>query len=160
MDAVGESWSQDVHVTSASSQPPVSTSSVTEEVVMPEQFFPPADRSNLAWTPERRLLLAVLEDAVVMFLRYRNDQTTRGKRLFRETLEWFTSPDRASLCAFISICDQLNLDAEYLRRGLWRQLGATVDVRLVLNAFSRRFRQVDSHALQTSARRRKCPAPR
>lgn len=71
--------------TSPESTTAMSSSSMTEELLTPEQFFVPADRTGIAWTPERRLLLAVLEDAVVLFLRYRSDRTTRGKRLFRET---------------------------------------------------------------------------
>jgi hypothetical protein len=91
---------------------------VAEEILVPEQFFTSSAHSQVSWTPERRLLLAVLEDAAAMFIRYCNDHTTRGKRLFRETREWFASTDRTSLCAFETICDYLNLDAEYIRLGL------------------------------------------
>lgn len=118
--ARAEHWPKAVVVAA----PPVNSSPaltpVTEEVLTPEQFFTAADRSKIAWTPERRLLLAVLEDAVGMFLRYRNTHTTRGKRLFRETQAWFTATDRTSLCAFETICDYLHLDADYLRLGLRR----------------------------------------
>jgi hypothetical protein len=74
--------------------------------------------SAVAWSGERKLLLAVLQDAVASFFRYRQDPTTRGKRLFRETHEWFWSTDRQWLCSFESICDNLHLDADYIRRGL------------------------------------------
>jgi hypothetical protein len=93
---------------------------IVDEVVTPEQFFTPAERSRIAWTPERRLLLAVLEDAVAMFFRYRNDPSTRGKRLFRETQAWFASTNRTSVGAFEFICEHLNIDADYLRLGLRR----------------------------------------
>src|SRR5262245_37186605 len=41
-------------------------------MVLPEQFFCPSNESFAVWTGERRLLLAVLEEAVTSFLRYRN----------------------------------------------------------------------------------------
>jgi len=91
-----------------------------EEILFPEQFFTSAAHSQVSWTPERRLLLAALEDAAAMFIRYCNDHTTRSKRLFRETREWFASTDRTSLRTFETICDYLNLDAEYIRLGLRR----------------------------------------
>jgi hypothetical protein len=115
-----ENWSPLLRVAPSPADSLASRSSVSEEVITPEQFFTPADRSGATWTPERRLLLAVLEDAVVMYLRYRNNFSTRGKRLFRETQKWFDSQDRTSLCAFESICDHLNFDADYLRLGLRR----------------------------------------
>jgi len=92
----------------------------SEEVLTPEQFFPSALDSAASWSGERKLLLAVLQDAVESFFRYRQDPTTRGKRLFRETHEWFWSTDRQWLCSFESICDNLHLDAAYIRRGLKR----------------------------------------
>lgn len=118
--ALAEGWPTTLSGATTYPESITSMPSVAEELLTPDQFFAPADRTGIAWTPERRLLLAVLEDAVAMFLRYRNDQTTRGKRLFRETQEWFVSTDRTSVYAFESICDHLNLDAEYLRLGLRR----------------------------------------
>jgi hypothetical protein len=90
----------------------------TEEVITPAQFFTTATDTALAWSGERKLLLAVLRDAVESFFRYRNDPTTRGRRLFRETHDWFWSMDRPWLCSFDNICNHLHLDADYIRRGL------------------------------------------
>jgi hypothetical protein len=111
---------------------------IVNEVVTPEQFFTPAERSRIAWTPERRLLLAVLEDAVAMFFRYRNDPSTRGKRLFRETQAWFASTDQTSLGAFEFICDHLNLDADYIRLGLRRLPQANAEKVVSLHRLLRR----------------------
>lgn len=90
----------------------------SEEVLTPEQFFPSVMDSAATWSGERKLLLAVLQDAVATFFHYQHDPSTRGRRLFREIHEWFWSTDRQWLCAFESICDQLHLDADYIRRGL------------------------------------------
>jgi hypothetical protein len=92
----------------------------TEEIVTPDQFFTPATDTGLAWSGERKLLLAVLRDAVETFFRHRNDPTTRGQRLFREAHDWFWSTDRFGLCSFENICAHLHLEADYIRRGLRR----------------------------------------
>ncbi|MGE0827350.1 MAG: hypothetical protein AB7G75_22535 [Candidatus Binatia bacterium] len=115
-----EIWQVRAEVERRVTESPSSISTVSDEIVTPEQFFTTADRTAIAWTGERRLLLAVLEDAIASYLRYRESRTTRGKRLFRETAEWFASPNHLSVCSFESICAYLNLDPEYIRKGLKR----------------------------------------
>jgi hypothetical protein len=136
--ALAKQWSDVVMVASPPADATPDTLAIIDEVVTPEQFFTPAERSRIAWTPERRLLLAVLEDAVAMFFRYRNDPSTRGKRLFRETQAWFAATDRASLGAFESICDHLNLDADYLRLGLRRLAPPSAEKVVSLHRLPRR----------------------
>ena len=99
-------------------QPPQSLVPLGEEILTPEQFFTYSRNSGVSWTGERRLLLAVLEEAVANFLRYRHATTTRGKRLFREEYEWFWSQEKNYLYAFETICDHLHLDPDYIRAGL------------------------------------------
>lgn len=89
-----------------------------EEALTPEQFFSLATDSRRHWTGERRLLLAVLQNAVDELFRYRDARTTRGRRLFREAWEWIWSREQTYLCAFETICAYLHLDADYIRRGL------------------------------------------
>lgn len=117
----------------------------SEEMLTPEQFFPAARDSAVAWNGERKLLLAVLQDAVAYFFRYRQDPTTRGKRLFRETHEWFWSTDRQWLCSFESICDNLHLDADYIRRGLKRYYDPIAFSATPPPVQRRRTRRADSH---------------
>jgi hypothetical protein len=89
--------------------------------VLPVQLY-----GNLApdasIVPEKRLLLAVLEEAVVTFQRYSDDPGRRGRRLFREAAEWMGSEDMGWPCSFRNICDVLGLDPGYVRQGLrrWR----------------------------------------
>jgi hypothetical protein len=87
-------------------------------VILPEQFFCPGGESFAAWTGARRLLFAVLEEALKTFLRYRNNCSRRGQRLFRETVAWFSSTNQHWLYSFESICQHLSLDADYIRDGL------------------------------------------
>ena len=89
------------------------------ETVLPSQFF---DRLQVDATlqPEKRLMLAVLEDAVGTFQKYVNVSSRHGRRLFSEVEEWFASADADWPFAFVNVCQALGLDAEYLRVGLWR----------------------------------------
>jgi hypothetical protein len=45
-----------------------------------------------------------------------------GRKLFRETAGWFASDDTSSPFCFVTICQLLGLDPDYLRAGLrrWR----------------------------------------
>lgn len=68
--------------------------------------------------PERTLLLAVLEDGIRCF--QENLFAVNGKRrtLFEEAGEWLFSDDANWFCSFVSICTLLNLEPNYIRRGL------------------------------------------
>jgi hypothetical protein len=105
-------------------------------MVLPEQFFRPGGASHAVWTGERRLLLAVLEEALESFFRYRNTTTRRGQRLFNETIEWFWDRDQEWLYSFETICQHLDLDAEYIRGGLQRLYETETDEKTL--AFSAR----------------------
>src|SRR5262249_1007888 len=96
-----------------------------DEPILLKQFLTPSYGSRRLWTGERRLLLGVLEEAVRSFFRYRSARSRRGKQLFREIQEWLWSKDRHWLYSFESICTHLQLDPDYLRRGLqrWQQTG-------------------------------------
>jgi len=86
-------------------------------LVLPSQLFTPP-------TPypegERRLMLAVLEDAIGVFLRHREGADARGWRLFAETAQWIASDDTESPFSFLGVCDVLGLEPSCLRRGLAR----------------------------------------
>src|SRR5713101_7314484 len=97
---------------------PLESYDLHSEVLIPEQFFILGHRSAGHWSGARRLLFAVLQDAVTCWLRYRHACTSRGRRLFRETHAWFWAKDRSWLYAFERICEHLELDPDYIRRGL------------------------------------------
>ena len=68
--------------------------------------------------PEKRLQVAVLADAVLTFRRWLGVEQPRPGRLFAEVDGWFASEDADGPFTFITICDSLNLDPTYIRRGL------------------------------------------
>jgi len=85
----------------------------TPELVLPEQCV-----NRDALSGERRLMLAILEEAVGTFQRYFEDPTRRGRRLFEEAREWIDSDDTSRMLAFLPICDLVGIDPDYLRQGL------------------------------------------
>ncbi len=94
------------------------------DVILPTQFH--ADVCALA-DPERRLRLAVLEDAVQQFQRYVNATGRRERALYDDAVDWFASGNRHEPFSFESICEALRIDSDFVRGGLhrWRD-GARV----------------------------------
>ena len=72
--------------------------------------------------PEKRLQLAVLQDALLTFHRLAGVPRTRARRLFAEVDAWFASDEANGPFTFVTICDALNIDPDYVRGGLaqWR----------------------------------------
>ena len=75
-------------------------------------------RRKIPLEPERILLLAILEDGVRCY--QENLFVAGGKRraLFEEARDWLFCDDALWFCSFVSICTMLNLDPDYIRRGL------------------------------------------
>src|SRR6476659_11162888 len=67
---------------------------------------------------EKRLMLAVLENATEDFQKYVLATDQRGKQLFQDAEEWILDTDTSSLFSFDNICEQLDLDPAYMRQGL------------------------------------------
>jgi hypothetical protein len=86
-------------------------------IVLPSQFF-----AHATPTPERLLLLAVLEEAIGTYQRYVIASDRRGLALFAEVEAWLASEDTDWMFSYVAICDELGVDAIYLRLGLrrWR----------------------------------------
>ena len=68
-------------------------------------------------------MLAVLEDAIDCYQKFAHARDPRGAQMFEEAREWVSSPDRSWLFSFENICDTLEINADYVRRGLreWRE---------------------------------------
>jgi len=68
--------------------------------------------------PEVRLMIRILEDAILCFQRYRNAKDGPTRRSFREAHDWLMSDDKEWTFSFQSICEVLGLSPSYVRRGL------------------------------------------
>jgi hypothetical protein len=82
--------------------------------ILPVQHFSPPRKL----APERRLMMAVLDDAVRCVEKYRFPANTRGRRVFREAEEWLLAAEPQWPYSFERICAVLNLDANAVRQRL------------------------------------------
>lgn len=94
---------------------------IEPENVLPAQFFNRGVSTDLQ--PEKRLMLAVLEDAVACFQKYALSTKPAERQWFAEAAAWLTANDRQWPYSFVNICDVLDLDAGRLYNGLlqWKQ---------------------------------------
>ena len=89
------------------------------DVLIPVQYFDTL-RSKTGLEPEKRLMLAVLEDAVRCFQDNVSAESDTKSKLFDDAEEWFLEEGVDAAFSFESICDALDLNPEYVRRGLSR----------------------------------------
>ena len=92
------------------------------DTLLPAQYFAAFAREG-GLVRERRLMLAILQDAVECYQKYALARDPRGRMLFEDAFEWIESREREWPFAYENICEVLSLNAEYIRRGLskWRQ---------------------------------------
>jgi hypothetical protein len=74
-----------------------------------------------AETPERRLVAAILRDAIDCYLRDCFAKNRHRKRSFREAEEWFFKSDDYGVFSLENVCGILNIDPGYIRRALLQQ---------------------------------------
>src|SRR5262245_23132997 len=91
------------------------------DALLPAQFYA-AFRGGSGVRGEKRLMLAVLEDALDCFQKYAAAHDGHGQALFDEAHAWIISNDRGWFFSYENICETLEINPEYLRRGLetWR----------------------------------------
>ena len=87
------------------------------DFLLPLQFFTGTRGKGYA-EGERRLMFAVLEDAVDCFQKYCGTKESRGRQLYADAEEWFLSDDRDWLFSFVNVCEILGLQPECIRQGL------------------------------------------
>jgi len=79
---------------------------------------------------ERKLLFAVLEDAIRTYLRHRdNGALARNNEDYVEAAEWLSSDDEDGPFAFVNICEALGIDADGLRSGISSHTGRLEEIR-------------------------------
>jgi hypothetical protein len=93
------------------------TSLFQPDTLMPEQYLE-TFRRKLHLEPEKKLLLAVLEDAIACFQKYLFAKDGKGKVLFLEAEEWISDRDTDWLFSFANVCEMLGFEPTYLRDGL------------------------------------------
>ena len=91
------------------------------DTLLPEQYFSLLGRKPLQG--EKRLLLAMLEDAVHCFQTYLLAKKPHERRLFQESEEWINSTDGLWFFSFENICDVLGIYPGRMRNALkeWKE---------------------------------------
>jgi hypothetical protein len=92
------------------------------DTLLSDQYFENLRRKTF-FEPEKRLMLAVLEDAIRYYQDNWFSRNSKRKRIFDETEEWIVTPDSDWVFSFVHVCETLGLSPAYLRRGLlrWKQ---------------------------------------
>lgn len=92
------------------------------DILLPTQYFATTKRKDHL-EPEKKLMLAVLEDAVLCFQNNLRPLDPRGQFLFREAEEWILDENTDWLFSFDNTCEVLGFDPKYMRDGLmrWKQ---------------------------------------
>ncbi len=90
---------------------------------------------------EKKLMLAVLENAIEDFQKYVLASDKRGMELFQDAEQWILETNSGSFFSFESICVHLDLDPDYVRRGFmrWKATKLTGSLKQASNRVNRRI---------------------
>jgi hypothetical protein len=89
------------------------------DTIFPSRFF---DRLRKVREPEKRLMAAILEDAVQVYRDHAAVRTKRDRDLLREVEAWFASDEATYPFSFLRISHELGIDPAWIRQVLarWR----------------------------------------
>jgi hypothetical protein len=92
------------------------------DALLPVQYFETL-RRKIPLEPEKRLMWAILEDAVDRYRKHLADPRDKSSEEFAEVESWITDSDSTWFCSFDNVCETLGIDPQYLRRGLlaWKE---------------------------------------
>ena len=92
------------------------------DTLLPIQYFEAMRRKHLL-EGEKRLILSVLEDGIECFMKYLGAPSSKGQKLFRDAEEWINLHDKQWIFSFDNVCDMLDINPDYMRRGLqsWKR---------------------------------------
>jgi hypothetical protein len=77
-------------------------------------------RPNAHLEPEKELMMAVLQDAIVCLQKHSRSSDIKGKRLFSTTRNWIVSENEDWLFSFNNVCEALGLAPRFVRRAILR----------------------------------------
>ena len=90
------------------------------DIFLPSQFYGSAGLSRKL-EGEKRLMIAVLKDAVECLDKYRGSRSSLGQCQYLNAIEWVEDTDTDWLFSFTNICDLLGFDPEYMREVLLKR---------------------------------------
>ncbi len=90
------------------------------DIFLPSQFYGSGGLSRKL-EGEKRLMIAILKDAVECLEKYREARTGVGRVQYQNAIEWVEDTGTEWLFSFTNICDLLGFDAHYLRTVLLKR---------------------------------------
>jgi hypothetical protein len=92
------------------------------DTMLPAQYFDLLRRRR-SLEGEKLLVFTVLEDAIECYMKYVETSARKGQRLFKDAEEWIDTVDRQWFFSFDNVCEALDINPEYMRRGLhqWKE---------------------------------------
>ena len=90
------------------------------DIFLPSQFYGSGGLSRKL-EGEKRLMLAVLKDAVECLEKYRGSRSSAARSNYENAIEWVMDNSTDWLFSFTSICDLLGFDPQYLREVLLKR---------------------------------------
>jgi hypothetical protein len=91
------------------------------DAMLPSQFFAMGRGAPIGG--ERKLMVAVLEDALRCFQKLMDSTDPKQQQLFREAEKWITTDNPSWFFSFANVCETLDINPDYVREGLmkWRE---------------------------------------
>jgi hypothetical protein len=93
---------------------------VEPDIFLPSQFYGAGGLSRKL-EGEKRLMIAILKDAVECLDKYRDATSSSGRGHYFNALEWVQDGSTEWLFSFTNICDLLGFDPDYLREVLLKR---------------------------------------
>jgi hypothetical protein len=95
--------------------------------ILPAQYAS-IGRRKLPAEGERKLLFAVLEDAIRCYIKNR-DRACRDDAEFLEVAAWLSSDEESGPFSYIRVCEALGINPERLRMGIHNHTGRLEEIR-------------------------------
>jgi hypothetical protein len=92
------------------------------DVLTPGQYYDSIRADDASVRPVKRLMLALLEDAMRCYQTYANSRSRAHRRLFIEAEAWLMDRRADGVFSFTTVCETLGIDPTCLCEGLrrWR----------------------------------------
>jgi hypothetical protein len=90
------------------------------DIFLPSQFYGSGGLSRQL-EGEKRLMIAILKDAVECLEKYRSARSSAGRSHYENAIDWIKDTDTEWLFSFTNICDLLGFDPDYMREVLLKR---------------------------------------
>ena len=87
------------------------------DTLLSAQYFA-NHRRKTALEPEKKLMLAVLDDAIRCLLDNRSARSPDKKKLYDQAAQWITEEGGDWIFSFDNVCEALGFSPDYVRGGL------------------------------------------